>query len=208
MTQERYTGQSFPSPEKWSGHHFEDNCPTIDMSNMSLFIAGAEHIANMPLLVNAGRLINQYLSNPNHVPIRTFNYGEAFDADIYPHGTIVRYELEEISYKLGQELKKSKNIFWGVVMLSPAKEEIETSIISYKQEDIIRNRINPLNGIRLDPLINVGITEHLRKSAKGNITFQSLERVDWLQRMSLGMGISIAMPHKARVVFHHQPVAA
>ena len=167
-----------------------------------------EYITNKKLLISAGQLINKYLTSPNHISIRTFKYGEQFDATIYPHGTIIRYELTKISYKLDQKPKQSKNIFWGVIMEDRVGEETGTSIVSYKQDDMLKNRINPLNGIQLEPVINIGVTDHQRESDGENTIFQSLERVDWLQRMSLGMGISVAMPTKARVVFHHQPVAA
>lgn len=198
----------FYPPEQWGGHHFDDTCGAIDVSNAGLLLSLGEYITNKKLLISAGQLINKYLTNPNHIPIRTFKYGEQFDATIYPHGTIIRYELAKISQKLNQEPTQAKNIFWGVVMEDRVGEETGTSIVSYKQDDMVKNRTNPLNGIQLEPVINIGVTDHQRESDRGNTVFQSLERVDWLQRMSLGMGISIAMPHKARVVFHYQPVAA
>ena len=198
----------FPSPEQWGGHHFDDTCGSSDISNTSLLLGLGEYITNKKLLISARQLINKYLTNPNHIPIRSFKYGEVFDGSIYPHGTIIRYELAKISYKLGQEPEQSKDIFWGVVMEDTMGEEKIASIVSYKQDDMVKNRANLLSGTQLDPVINIGVTDHQRESDRGNTVFQSLERVDWLQRMSLGMGISIAMPHKARVVFHHQPVAA
>ncbi len=198
----------FPSPEQWGGHDFDDTCGSSDISNTSLLLGLGEYITNKKLLINAGQLINKYLTNPNHIPIRTFKYGEVFDGSIYPHGTIIRYELAKISYKLGQNPKQSKDIFWGVVMEDAVEGEKTASIVSYKQNDMVKNRANPLCGTQLDPIINIGVTDHQREADRGSTVFQSLDKVNWLQRMSLGMGISIAMPHKARVVIHHQPVVA
>ena len=198
----------FPPPEKWGGHHFDDTCGANDISNASLLLGLGEYVSNKKLLIGAGQLINKYLTNPNHIPIRTFKYGEVFDGSIYPHGTIIRYELAKIAYKLGQGPQESKDIFWGVVMEDTVGGEKVMSIVSYKQDDMVKNRANSLSGIHLDPEINIGVTDHQREVDRGITVFQSLERVNWLQRMSLGMGISITMPHKARVVIHHQPVAA
>lgn len=164
----------------WENHSFEDQCG---------WSAGRDDLEGVQIRDRSllARLKSVKASNglADNVIVRRVRRGEAFYADRYDLGTVVRLEREEQSrtgFISASQYKPDKTTFFGIVAESRMSVSAGSRVLMIARESLVANNDRHIWFTVLPGILNIGVVNHTRYSGDGLAypKVDRLSRVKWL----------------------------
>src|SRR3972149_4202752 len=173
------------TPEYWAGHYFDDNCPWENPTHSRKYkTSGAFRFAK-EVLTNFTTLTGGAL-------LRRFDYGETFDANNFPPGTVIKFSREHY-FVSNLGLGKPENIYaktdyFGIVCVVETDGGEERKLVKISERDLKAKL--PFSYHLMEPRINVGEVIHTRLvKGQGFPSIEGIERATWVEVWQMGKGI-------------------
>ncbi len=165
-------------PEYWRGHGFEDSCAWKDQYERRVIDhdPGAFGKRLDQAAEFAKRVLEEYRKTPERRVVERFSDGQEFDGRKYPPGTLVRLEIDGLTYsstpwlrikrawnkQYAPPIRSSEK--WIGVLTNIQRIEPDETILTAVREEILLDpsnaEINPTGGWATR--ISVGEVEHSR----------------------------------------------